>query len=143
MLKTLLTEGYSKMLASQNKLATIEAFFEKIILPKEVTKETLRKYIRRAINNKSWHKLPRERRALIKAATQAKISKIKNPTLKKIIHEIIIFIEKHSTKGKAIYYGIIITYNRFKTTTTKIETLLYYGINYLTNSPISKHITSL
>lgn len=125
----------------------VKHVFKKLILPKEITKSIVQKYIRRAIHNKSWFMLPRERRALLKALILAQITVVKNSKLKSLILEAIEFIEKHSVKGKAILYGLIIVFNRFKTRVEpwflKLETLLYLGINYLSNPSLFRYLDEI
>ena len=115
----------------------------KTLLPQTLTRPTLQKYIRKAIQNHSWHKLKPEQRALLYTASKT-ITRVRNQTLYNILAEILLTIELATTKAKAIYYGAILLIkqapNKAQTllTHTKniLSKLLYLGINYLNNPPI-------
>ena len=109
-----------------------------IILPKEITRQTIEKYIRKAIQIHAWHHLKRLDKAIL--TLTRKLPKIKSPTLKTILQKILLQIELHTTRGKALYYGIIIT---MKNTIRKLHELLRnvprlltIGLFYLNNPPI-------
>jgi len=111
---------------------------KKLLLPKEITRMIIRKYIRKAINNHSWYKLRPEEKILLKLASKI-VVKVKSPALKKVLENIFIKIEFASIKAQALYYGIIITLtnplNKIKETLNNIKQLLYLGISYLNNPP--------
>jgi len=123
---------------------TIKHYYRKLIAPKEITHETLEKTFRKALRLRIWKKLNPLKRALLYVAKKTITTQVRNPTLKQILTQIIIEIEKHTFKGKALYYGLIIALNRMKILGTKIlhnlTALLYLGISYLNESPIYQNL---
>ena len=126
---------------------TIEHYYRELIVPKEITQETLEKSFRKALRLRIWKKLNPLRRALLYVAKKTITTQVRNPTLKQILTQIIIEIEKHTLKGKAIYYGLLIALNRIKVLGTRIlrdlTALLYLGISYINESPIYQNLKSL
>lgn len=100
------------------------------LIPKEITKETIIKYVTKARRIKAWHKLPKEMRALLIIASKT-IKQAKSQTLKQILQKAFMNIELQTLKGKALLIGYTIKI------TQKLSHLnpLYLGINYLNNPP--------
>ena len=100
------------------------------LIPKEVTKKTIIKYVTKARRVKAWHKLPKELRALLLTASKT-LSKVKSQTLKQILQKAFMNIELQTLKGKALLIGYTIKI------TQKLKNLnpLYLGITYLNNPP--------
>ena len=123
---------------------TIKHYYRELIAPKEITHETLEKTFRKALRLRIWKKLNPLKRALLYVAKKTITTQVRNPTLKQILTQIIIEIDKHTFKGKALYYGLIIALNRMKILGTKIlrnlTALLYLGISYLNESPIYQNL---
>lgn len=111
---------------------------KKIVLPKQITRSIVVKYIRKAICNRSWYKLKLEEKVLLKLTSQV-IVKVKSPVLKKILEDIFIKIELASIKGQALYYGLLIALkNRLfeiKNLLSNVKKILFIGISYLNNPP--------
>ena len=109
-----------------------------IILPQEITRQTIEKYIRKAIQIRAWHHLKRLDKAIL--TLTRKLPKIKSPTLKTILQKILLQIELHTTRGKALFYGIIIsmrnTMHKLHELLKNIPRLLTIGLFYLNNPPI-------
>ena len=109
-----------------------------IILPQEITRQTIEKYIRKAIQIHAWHHLKRLDKAIL--TLTRKLPKIKSPTLKTILQKIFLQIELHTTRGKALFYGIIIsmrnTMHKLHELLKNIPRLLTIGLFYLNNPPI-------
>jgi len=122
----------------KNKLdEKIKETLTKILLPKRITQAYLRKYIRKALANKSWHLLTRLERSLLWLTSKI-VSKIKSPILKKIIQQILLKIELATTKGKALYYGILILIKKLRKIEEIVQNLtytLYTGLSYINNPP--------
>ena len=109
-----------------------------IILPQEITRQTIEKYIRKAIQIHAWYHLKRLDKAIL--TLTRKLPKIKSPTLKTILQKIFLQIELHTTRGKALFYGIIIsmsnTMHKLHELLKNIPRLLTIGLFYLNNPPI-------
>ncbi len=118
-------------------------FISRILIPTHLTSQVLRRYIRKAIQNKSWYRLSQLQRALL-YATSKTVNRVRSPTLRKLLEEIILEIELAGTKAQALYYGIILLIkqspNLLQTLLTKTKQLLgkllFLGISYLNNPPI-------
>jgi len=136
------TESYAMMIISnmeeKSKLdKEIKETLTKILLPKKITQTHLRKYIRKALANRSWHLLTKLERSLLWLTSKI-VSKIKSPTLKKIVQQILLKIELTTTKGKALYYGILILIKKLKRIEEIVQNLthtLYIGLSYINNPP--------
>ena len=122
----------------------IESYYRKLITPPEITKEVLEKSFRKALRLGVWKKLNPLKRALLYTARLARITQVRNLTLKHLLTEIIIEIEKHTLRGRALYYGLIIAINRIRVLGTRIlrdlTALLYLGISYINESPIYQNL---
>jgi len=109
-----------------------------IILPKEITRQTIEKYIRKAIQIHAWHHLKRLDKAVLILARR--LPMVKSPILKSIIHRIFLEIELYTTRGKALFYGIVIsmhdTMDRLHELLKNISRILTIGLFYLNNPPI-------
>jgi len=109
----------------------------KILLPKQITQAHLRKYIRKALANKSWHLLTKLERSLLWLTSKI-VSTVKSPILKKIVQQILLKIELAATKGKALYYGILILIKKLRKIEEIVQNLtytLYTGLSYINNPP--------
>ena len=122
----------------------IESYYQKLIAPPEVTREVLEKTFRKALRLGVWKKLEPLKRALLYTARLAQITRIRNPTLKHLLTEIIIEVEKHTLRGRALYYGLLIAMNRIRILGARIlrdlTALLYLGISYINESPIYQNL---
>ena len=136
------TESYAMMIISnteeKNKLdEKIKETLTKILLPNKITQTQIRKYIRKALANRVWHILTKLERSLLWLTSKI-ISTVKSPVLKKIIQQILLKIELATTKGKALYYGILILIKKLKRIEEIIQNLietLYIGLSYINNPP--------
>ena len=136
------TESYAMMIISnteeKNKLdEKIKETLIKILLPKQITQAHLRKYIRKALANKSWHLLTKLERSLLWLTSKI-VSTVKSPILKKIVQQILLKIELAATKGKALYYGILILIKKLRKIEEIVQNLtytLYTGLSYINNPP--------
>ncbi len=108
---------------------------KKALLPQEIDGAVIRKYVRKALRVGAWRTLKPERKALLKATL--KWGKVRSETLKNILKETLLHIELHTLKGKALYYGVLITIkNAVKKVKTNLTQLLITGISYLNNPPL-------
>lgn len=69
------------------------------------------RYIRRAIRNGVWGNLGLSTRVLL-VALRKWSGVVKSPTLRRILVEIYVEIELYTTRGRALFYGILIAMNR-------------------------------
>lgn len=138
----LTTETYAMMITSSSvekeKLdGKIKETLSKILLPNKITQTHMRKYIRKAIANRTWHTLTKLERSLLWLTSKIVLT-IKSPILNKLIKQILLKIELASTKGKALYYGILILIKKLKKIEETIKNLtetLYIGLSYINNPP--------
>jgi len=136
------TESYAMMIISnmeeKSKLdKEIKETLTKIILPKKITQTHLRKYIRKALANRSWHILTKLERSLLWLTSKI-VPTVKSPTLRKTIQQILLKIELATTRGKALYYGILILIKKPRKIEEIVQNLtytLYLGLSYLNNPP--------
>jgi len=136
------TESYAMMIISnmeeKSKLdKEIKETLTKIILPKKITQTHLRKYIRKALTNRSWHLLTKLERSLLWLTSKI-VPTVKSPTLRKTIQQILLKIELATTKGKALYYGILILIKKPRKIEEIVQNLtytLYTGLSYINNPP--------
>jgi len=69
--------------------------------------QTIEKYIRKAMQTRTWYCLERIQRAIL--ILTRRLPLIKSPVLKSILYRIFLEIEMFTTRGKALFYGIIIS----------------------------------
>ena len=108
-----------------------------ILLPSEITGNYMRKYIRKALANRSWHLLTKLERSLLWLTSKI-VPTVKSPVLKKIIQQILLKIELATTKGKALYYGILLSLKKARKIEEIVQNLvetLYIGLSYINNPP--------
>ena len=108
-----------------------------ILLPSEITGNYMRKYIRKALANRSWHILTKLERSLLWLTSKI-VPTVKSPVLKKIIQQILLKIELATTKGKALYYGILLSLKKARKIEEIVQNLvetLYIGLSYINNPP--------
>lgn len=140
LLSQILVEAEEQLLHVHN---VARELVSRLLLPKTLTRSILQKYIRKAIQNRSWFKLSQLQRALIYTASKI-VEKVKSPILRQLLEEILLTIELATTKGQALYYGTILLTKQAPhlikqlLTQTKqlLAKILFLGINYLNNPPI-------
>jgi len=138
---TYTSEAYMMMLSQINNREKVDDKIKetltKILLPKQITQAHLRKYIRKALANRSWHILTKLERSLLWLTSKI-VPTVKSLILKKIVQQILLKIELATTRGKALYYGILILLKKAKkieeTVRNLVETL-YIGLSYINNPP--------
>jgi len=140
---TTLTEALTENTLNEPLTTTARELVAKLLLPQRITGEVIEKYFRKALRVGAWRALRKEARALILAARNVRIGTVKSPVLATALKQAFLTIELHTLKGKALYYGVIITMKqaphtlkqaltKTKQTLTKI---LIEGISYLNNPP--------
>ena len=108
-----------------------------LLLPQRITGTLIARYIRKAIQTRAWHHLPRVSRALLYLARRLTVAK--SPVLVEILRRILMEIELYTIRGQAILYGIIIAMKKapslLKNLTENRGIILYLGISYINNPP--------
>ncbi|MEM2080000.1 MAG: hypothetical protein QW104_04885 [Nitrososphaerota archaeon] len=92
----------------ENRLVEhVKSLMTKVIAPSlDSVGGTVKTYIRKAVRTGAWRSLKPESRALLLALRSWKRS-VKSPVLRFILTRIFVEIELHTTRGKAIFYGIL------------------------------------
>ena len=104
-----------------------------VLLPKVIDRRVIESYIRRALRNRSWFKLTRFQRALLKASSKV-VEVVKSPVLADVLKKVFLEIELHSLKGRALYFGLLIALSMGESLSNLLSRLTYVmmlGINYL------------
>ena len=70
-----------------------------------ITRKTIEHYLRKAYRTSAWRRLPAVSRALLKACRYLPL--VKSDVLKNILLKIMIDIELYTTRGRAVYYGVL------------------------------------
>jgi hypothetical protein len=108
-----------------------------LLLPRRITGEVVAKYVRKAQRNEAWRALSAEGRALLLVARLW--GEIKSPFLRRVICNLIVEIELHTTRGKAVFHGLLIQLKRIAMGMRKValdlKTLLVVGLSYI-NRPL-------
>ena len=123
-------EGFGEGL--RRKVADVLA---DVLLPKVISREVIERCIRRALRNRSWFKLSKLQRALLKAASRV-VKVVKSPTLAEVLRKALLEIELNTLKGKALYYGLLTALSMGEPLNKLLNRLTYVmmlGINYLNN----------
>ncbi len=109
-----------------------------VLLPKVIDRGVIERSIRRALRNRSWFKLSKLQRALLKVASRV-VKVVKSPTLAEVLKKVLLEIELNSLKGRALYFGFLIAMRMGEPLTHLFRRLTYVmmlGINYLSNPPL-------
>ena len=140
---TLVAAGLAEKMGEglgQHIIEKAKSIVAELILPHEINGRIIEKYIRKAILNHTWYKLPRETRVLLKLVKN--LPKIKSPVLISILREIFLYIELATVRGKAYLYGVIIFMqkgiHRLEDMLLNAKRILTLGIFYLNNPLIYK-----
>jgi len=123
-----------------DSLAEVSSRFKELVLPKVITKDLIVSYVRKALRTRVWFSLNPYQRALLKAITYSKVYIIRSRVLKELVSELLVVIERGSFRGRALWYGLVVALNMYKYLLQdwvfRVESILYLGINYLSNPPI-------
>jgi len=108
-----------------------------LLLPKKLTGQVISRYVRKAYRHGAWRALSPEGRALLLVARLW--GEIRSPLLKKIIYNLLVEIELHTTRGKAVFHGLLLQLRRLamgvRIIALDIKALLIEGLSYL-NKPL-------
>ncbi|MEM4717505.1 MAG: hypothetical protein QXE81_01940 [Desulfurococcaceae archaeon] len=98
----------------------------------------VRVYVRKAIRTGAWRSLKPESRALLLALRSWR-KRVKSPLLLSILARIFIEVEMYTTKGKAIFYGILEAMKKARELLVdlpgNISRIIVLGIQYM-NLPL-------
>jgi len=122
----------------QHVVLKAKELLTKILLPKKVTGNIVDRYVKKALRTGAWRSLKQENRAILIVARKWGV--IKSPILKSILYRIFLEIELHTIRGKALFYGIILTIKgtiyRLHELLKDLSKLLALGLFYLNNPPM-------
>jgi hypothetical protein len=109
-----------------------------LIIPRRITGEVVDKYFRKAIRVGVWRRFSSERRALLYLSRFLGV--IKSPVLRSILIEIFLEIELYTIRGRALFYGILVSLRshlyRLREILRDVSKLLVIGLSYLHNPPM-------
>jgi len=125
-------------------LHEVDVKFRELVIPKVITRDLITSYIRKALRSKAWFTLSPYQRALLKAITLSRVEVIRGRVLKELVTEVLAVIEKHTFRGRAIWYGLLVALSMYRYTLQgwllRVESILYLGISYLSNPPIFRYL---
>ena len=138
---TLITSGLAELHGArleEGVISRAKELLAKIVIPKEITSKVIDRYIRKALRSNAWKFLSKESKALLHLARKL-VRVVKSPTLKLVLTKIFLEIELHTVKGKALFYGIILSMkklvSKLQELVENVQALLAIGISYLNNPP--------
>jgi len=109
-----------------------------LIIPKRITGDVVDKYFKKAIRVGVWRRFSHEKRALLYLSRFLRI--IKSPVLRSILIEIFLEIELCTIRGRALFYGILVSLrshlHRMREILRDVSRLLVIGLSYLHNPPM-------
>ncbi len=111
----------------------VDDIVAEVLLPKVIDRRIIESYVRRALRNRSWFKLTRFQRALLKVASRV-IEVVKSPILAGVLKRVFLEIELNSLKGRALYFGFLIALGSGESLSNLLSRLTYVmmlGISYL------------
>ncbi len=114
-------------------------FLTKTLLPK-LNCGVIRRCVLKAIRLGVWRFISPESRALLRALTFWR-GVIRSESLKRVVRELLLYIELNTIRGSAILYGLLITLRKeSKAVVDSVDKLLLLGISYLNNPPIFRFL---
>lgn len=112
----------------------------RLILPDVIDGSLVARYVRKAVRLGVWRSLRAESRALLRALTLWG-GVIRSKVLARIVKEILLEIELHTLRGRALLYGLYIALRSgLNHLLSSLEKVLCLGISYLSNSPAFKFL---
>jgi hypothetical protein len=118
-------------------LVRVRGYLSRIVVPHNITKRVVEKYIRKAFQIRAWYRLPHIDRLILFLARR--FPRIKSPRFKEILTDIFLEIELQTIRGKALFYGILmamkISIYKLGELLHNVKRILTIGLQYL-NNPI-------
>ncbi|MCX8184136.1 MAG: hypothetical protein RMI56_04565 [Sulfolobales archaeon] len=110
----------------------------KLLIPKQLDGRVVEQYIRKAVRVGIWGKLTPTSRALLRAVALWR-GVVKSRVLREIVEELLLNIELHTLRGRAMLYGVLVaTGAGLHSLLNSVSSLLCLGISYLSNPPVFK-----
>jgi len=112
--------------------AVEEAFrrLREAIDPGIINRIVIERYIRKAVRTGAWRSLSYESRSLLLASRF--LPRIKSVVLKNIILDIMASIDLYTTRGKAIFYGVLVALRQgLVNALSNLRRIITLGIAYL------------
>jgi len=110
----------------------------RVVLPSRIDGSVADRYIRKAMRSGAWRLLKPEARALLLALRRW--GPVRSPTLRSIVEGILLEIELRTVRGRAIFYGALISLKRLGLALSEalgsVRRLLCLGISYLNSPPM-------
>ena len=110
-----------------------------ILIPQRINSHIITYYLRKALRVGAWRGLSKEARALLIVASRVGLRMVRSQILREILRRILLEIELHTLKGKALLYGILIQLRRGVSKLVdmlgELTKILCIGISYLNNPP--------
>ena len=130
----------AKLLESDSDKGVLDKAREmlaELLLPRRITGKVVAKYVRKAQRIGAWRALSMEGRALLLVARLW--GEIKSPLIRRIIYNLLVEVELHTTRGKAVFHGLLIQLKRIAMGIRKValdlKMLLVEGLSYM-NRPL-------
>ena len=132
--------------SSESSGRAARSVLKDLLLPRYFTREYVSRLLKRAIRNGSWRFLSPFQRSLLLVCSRI-CRRVRSEALYNALSEIAIDIELHSTRGRALYYGVLVLLKKaspikriLEVAYRNIEHLLYQGLSYLNNPPVFRVI---
>ncbi len=115
------------------------SMLKNLLLPRYLSRSYISKLLRRSIRNGSWRFLSPFQRSLLLVCSRI-CRRVRSEALYNALSEIAIDIELHSTRGRALYYGLIMLLRKARSVEDassimyrEVEHILYRGVSYINN----------
>jgi len=125
-----------RLLAEREKGVSGEAVEEafrrlrEAINPDVIDKAIIERYIRKAVRTGAWRSLRYESRSLLLASRY--LPRVRSPVLRSIILDIMASIDLYTTRGKAIFYGVLVALKQgLVNALNNLRRIITLGIAYL------------
>jgi len=126
----------TRLLAEREKGVSGEAVEEafrrlrEAIDPGVIDRAVVKRYIRKAVRTGAWRSLSYESRSLLLASRF--LPRVRSPVLKNIILDIMASIELYTTRGRAIFYGVLVALKQgLVSVLSNLRRIITLGIGYL------------
>jgi len=117
---------------------SVKSALARVVIPERIDGVVVERYMRKAMRLGIWGLLKPEARALL--LVLRRWGPVRSPMLRSILVRILLEIELCTLRGKALFYGILISLKSLGLTLNKalrnIPNLLYLGISSLNSPPM-------
>ncbi len=131
---TLIAAAWMDLLENSHPRDSLEmarSLVAKHLVPASIDKDVLERYMRKALRNGAWRRLPRESRLLLWAAAKH-LRRVKSPVLRDVLRRILLEIELSTLKGRAVFYGALLALRQGLTQAlNNLKRLITLGVSYL------------